>query len=512
MNKSDVTRLQELVYSDTPEGFEVYYSLSRMLPLPRHVRDWVRRAFQNRWKGIGTVIYAFRGSSKTESITQALTSYEIGLHPEQSSLLIQVGDGSARDNTAQIARLIGQNRAFKELFPTIVPDKRAGWAAGGYRVHDTRFDYDLWATVMRAKDPTFLGLSYKSSDMIGKRPSLICAVDDINNEENTRSYKESDHVNKIVQGTIFPTFTPSTWSIFVGTPWTKRDVLAYVSATGEFDVIETPAYYPVDESVEGAQWFEEMKQWVALTWPDVVTVRQLQKRLRQYGSLEFARMMLLDLERAGGQELKREWLHTFPYDQIRQDWPVYIGVDYASSVDRDESMDDRDYCAIAWGRGIPGGGVVLEGGFRDRLSQGEAEMKLKAIAASFGPRLQLVTIETVSAGKEFYNLMLRNSSLPVFEGKPGDRSKGYRFQKEMAPLFEFSRVWVSDGHDSLLNEFTNEWVGFPLAPHDDTLDAVYWMLKGAVGNLMPVDETEGLPGLEPEIEESPFADVRDHRG
>lgn len=512
MNAAEQKRLHELVLSDTPEGFEVYYSLARRLPLPRHARGWVRRAYEAYWRGHGTCLFAFRGSSKTETITQMLTSYRIGIYPERSSLLIQVGDGSAKNNAAKIGYYVSQNPAFREFFPTVVPDKSAGWAAGGYWMYDTRFDYNIWSSSMRAKDPTFIGLPYKSNDVIGKRPNLMAVIDDINNEENTRSYRESDHVNKIVQGTFFPTFTHETWPFFVGTPWTMRDVLSYVAATGEFEVIETPGYYVVDETVEGAEWFEEMKQWIKPTWPEVLNLAQLRKKLNMFGSLEFARMILLDLERAGGKELRREWLHTFPYAEIRQDWPVYIGVDYASSVDKADLADDRDYCAISWGRGIPGGGVVLEGGFRDRLSQGEAEMKLKSIAEMFGPRLQLVTIEAVGAGKEFYSLMVRNSSLPVFEGKPGDKSKGIRFQKEMAPHFEFSRVWVSDGADPYLAEFTNEWVGFPLASHDDTLDATYWMLRGAIGNLMPTLDSDSLPGLEPEQEENPFADVRDHRG
>jgi phage terminase large subunit-like protein len=511
LNKVEQQQLQKVLFSDSPDGFELYYTMSRFLGMPRHVRSWVDKIFDARNHGRGSVIYSFRGSAKTESITQALTSYEIAMHPERTNLLFQVGDGSAVDNTSKIVNYIANNAFWKSTFPHIVPDKATGWSQSGYNVWDKRVPYDVWQ-VRHSKDPTLLGLSYKSSDAIGKRPSMMLITDDINNEQNTRSWKESDLVNRIVQGTILPTMTHETWPIFVGTPWTRRDVLSYVAGTGEFEVIETPGFYTAKESDEGAVWFEEMEQWIRPTWPEVFNVEQLRRRLKMFGTTEFARMILLDLKQAEGKELKREWLHTMSASEIHQDWPVYIGVDYGSSIDRQKSNEDLDYCTIAWGRGIPGGGVVLEGGWRDRVSQGEAEMKLKSVCASFGPRVQIVTIENVSAGKEFYALMLRSSSLPVMEGQPGNRSKGERFQKKMAPLFEFSRVWVSDSSDPFLSEFTAEWVGYPFAPHDDTLDAVFWMLNGAVGNLMTPD-VEGLPDYGSEFEdETPFSGLRDHHG
>ena len=72
----------------------------------------------------------------------------------------------------------------------------------------------------------------------------------------------------------------------------------------------------------------------------------------------------------------------------------------------------------------------------------------------------------------------------------GRRSKGDRFEKQMAPLFEFSRVWVSDAETPFLQAFKEEWAMFPNAEHDDTLDSVYWMISVAQNNIMPVDMPE----------------------
>ena len=83
-------------------------------------------------------------------------------------------------------------------------------------------------------------------------------------------------------------------------------------------------------------------------------------------------MFLLDLDAAKGQELKREWLHEYPYADIKDSWPVVMGIDPTTTADKQRSQKlDRDYASCSLGRLMPGGGVVLFDGFRERLSQGE---------------------------------------------------------------------------------------------------------------------------------------------
>ena len=69
--------------------------------------------------------------------------------------------------------------------------------------------------------------------------------------------------------------------------------------------------------------------------------------------------------------LKLEWLHEYPSDQIIDSWPVAIGVDYATVTDKLHT-EDRDRCAIAVGHLIPGGGIVLVDGFVRHITRGDA--------------------------------------------------------------------------------------------------------------------------------------------
>jgi hypothetical protein len=194
-------------------------------------------------------------------------------------------------------------------------------------------------------------------------------------------------------------------------------------------------------------------------------------------------MFLLDLEAASGIHLRREWLGGYPRDKIDSSWPVVMGVDYASTADKLVG-GRRDYYAVAIGRALPGGaGMVLVDGFRGHVSQGEAEAKLKDLAAAY-PTTQLIGVEAVGKGEEFFHLMLRSSRLPVRAVRPGRQSKGERFERGMAPLFEFHRAWVAEVDTPFLRAFREEWTRWPHGDHDDTLDAVYWMLYVGVPHMM----------------------------
>ncbi len=496
--------------NDSPEGFEQFYRLIFGRAAPRHALEWVRDIYAAQAESLGTVIEAFRGSSKTTTLTIALTAFRIGHAPHKSTLLVQVGDEIAKDNAQMIAGLIERNAGWRLVFPHIAPDYEIGWGSTGYEVKRIDMSYAAWrslAAQSKGKDPTFVGVGYRSRAIIGKHPTGMLLVDDIHDEHNTSSARELDMVIKVVTGTILPTVTPQTWKVFIGTPWARNDVLAYAKSTGAFKTIRTPVYqvgdltppHPRPLSIGDGEGSARVLAAIAQqslkpsqsdgrgeavsTWPEMWTPAEIEKQRRLAGESEFARMFLLDLEAASGAHLKREWLHAYPVEKIHPSWPVVMGVDYASAADQLDGAR-RDYFAVAIGRVLPGGaGVVLTDGFRGRVSQGEAEQRLKELAAQY-PTLQLIGVEAVGKGEEFFHLMLRTSRLPLKPVQAGRRGKGERFERGMAPLFEFSRAWVADVETPFLRAFRDEWTSWPHAEHDDTLDAVYWMLFVAPGNLL----------------------------
>ena len=86
-----------------------------------------------------------------------------------------------------------------------------------------------------------------------------------------------------------------------------------------------------------------------------------------------------------------------------------------------------------------------------------------------------------------YSSNLRILTFP-FEGAPV-RSKGQKFEIDLAPMFTTARMWIVDIKDDFVKEFENEWISWDgtksLTRHDDTLDAVYGMAYVGQGHLMP---------------------------
>ena len=115
--------------------------------------------------------------------------------------------------------------------------------------------------------------------------------------------------------------------------------------------------------------------------------------------------------------------------------------------------------------------------------------------AQMYPTLSQIGVENVGEGRGFYSLLLRTTRLPIMPRHPAGRSKGQRFQRDMAPMFEYSRAWLSDVDTPFLKTFVDEWVGWDGTDrvHDDTLDAVYWMLDVSQWHLMARPEKSAFP-------------------
>jgi hypothetical protein len=455
--------------SETPDAFADFYRVVFARSLPQHARDeWMPALFAAVDRGEGLIIEAFRGSTKTTTLTIAWLAFRIGQHPAASHLVVAGSDASARAIGRAVAEIIAGNPGWRAAFPHVIPDRAAGWAATGWHVRDTRLPavaFDVLALRERGKDPSLLGVGYRSSQLIGKHPGGTLVVDDLHDEHNSQDGKALEKARDVLQGTLLPAVTPQTAQLFVGTPWSRADGLAYLKATGQFPSLQTPI---VRDGLPA--------------WPERYPLEVIEKERAKVGSSQFARMYLLDLDAAAGTHLKREWLGRIPPAQLDPRAPVILGVDYASTGMGDKQ--NRDYFAVAVGRALPGGGgMALEGGYRGRLSQGAAQAKLIEIAAHY-PTLQLVGVEAVGGGEQFYELMLRTSRLPLRAMHPGRASKAQRFEGGMAPLFEFGRAWLLDAENPFLRAFEEEWADFPHGRHDDTLDAVYWMLRAGLPHLM----------------------------
>jgi phage terminase large subunit-like protein len=480
------------------EGFADFYRLLFGRGLPRHAaEEWLPALYEAVAAREGLIIEAFRGSSKTTTLSVAWLAYRVGHHPAASHLVVAGSDESARGIAAQAAWIIAASRAWKLTFPHVKPDRERGWSAtAGWNVRDTRGSKAAWARqalAARGKDASLAGVGYRSGQLIGKHPGGTLVVDDLHDEFNSRDGRELEKAREVLTGTLLPTLNPETAQLFVGTPWSANDGLAYLKSTGRYRTVKTPVWRAAKgRQAPAASLSKKTKKsasdgpnaeepnYVA-TWPQRFPLAEIEKRRAQVGTAQFARMYQLDLAAAAGAHLRSEWLGRVPLASVDPRQPVYLGVDYASSA-----VDDPrgDYFAAAVGRALADGeGVAVVDGVRARLSQAKAEEEVLRLAARY-PTLKMVAVEAVGKGEEFYHLLSRRAGLPLVAMRPGRHSKAVRFERGMAPAFEGRRAWVLDVETEFLRAFQEEWAAFPHGQHDDTLDAVYWMLTAAQGNLL----------------------------
>ena len=475
---------------DSPDSFAAFYELVFGTRPPKFVlEEWIKPLYEARENGKGVVIEAFRGSTKTTTLTIAFTAYRIGKEPHKANLLVQVGDDIAGDNTQQIADIIENNPAFKVIFPGVEPDRQRGWGAGGYEVKRTDIPYEQWRDYnAKRKDPTLLGVGYKSRSIIGKHPDGVLVVDDIHDENNTVSERELANVRRILTGTIFPTLSDETWKVFVGTPWVENDALHYAANTGEFNHVETPVYR------------EDI-----YTWPDKFGEKEVDRQRNLAGSIEFARMFMLDLSASKNKIFK---YMTYPASEIRFNWVVVAGVDYAGTMSVVKNkLGDNDYFAIAYVAKLPGGGAVVVDGVLEHCTQAEAEMFVKRGQEMYPNYLNAV-VEGDGKGEDFIQVLRRNPSMKVLPMKTGGKGKDIRLVRQMAPWLESGMVRISDAETPFLSELRKELDMYPLSRHDDALDAVYWALRGMPDVLQLPRENLILPEYAVKKKKgNPFAEV-----
>lgn len=460
-----------------PDGYAQFYQLVMNRPLPKHGYRWIEKMYEAHSQGLGLLAKAFRGSTKTTVMTNNFTAYRIGLEPIARNVIFRSSDDKAVESTERISTLVENNPAWKLIFPSVVPDKDSMWSSKGYNVKRTDIPYDKWSRMVISQDPCFAGFGYASATSLGSHPDGVMGMDDIDTETNTYSDKERAQTRKFLTDTAFPMIIPKkTWYFYNGTPWRDDDSMAYLEATGAFIVDSFPAQ-------------EDGKETGNPTWPEMFDARELELCRKRMGSLGYARMMLLDIKAIMGQVLKVNWLHTYPYDKIDPMWPKVFGVDYASTQ-YEIGEKEKDRFSIGVECMIPGGGAIVIDGFVGNVSQGEAELKLMQWAGMYKPIR--IGVEDLGAGREFYSRLIRNPNLPVVPSKVGNKSKGVRFEKELAPLFEFNKIMLSSQDNEFLKEFRDEWVSYPNGKHDDTLDSVWHATKQALPNLENITNVEGF--------------------
>ena len=478
----------------SPAGYKAFFEFMHIIPMHLMGSYWVDEAFEHHAEKKGSLVQVHREGSKTTIFSKFFFAFFIGHHPELSNMVTRINDNKANETTQAVANIIEFDPRWKQVFPHIVPDKQKGWGADGYEVKRNDIPYEEWSKIKTEllPDPSFVGYGYKSGSIIGSRVNGLFVGDDVHDEINTSSARQLQRVIKWYTDTLSPVFMEECWKIWNYTPWLTNDLYAYLETTGNYELCKTPLLVEIDKEDPKAElWPEDFRvplsgQYYYRYWPEAWSWDRINEKYGDAGPIGFARMFMLDLEATKGIKLKAEWLHKYPANDIDPSWPVFMGIDYASTWDKLKHRD-RDYFALAVARVIPGGGIVIIDGVRRHVSKGEA-IQIAHSYANMYPTYQLIGVESIGGGKEFYNDLLLSRDiggkiLKLFEIPYHGKSKGWRFEEWLAPRCLSARIWFSNVENEFLRVFYDEWLTYDNGQFDDTIDSIYMCALAAEGFL-----------------------------
>lgn len=493
---------------ESAAGYAAFYELIHDMQPPRHVTEqFLATVDEAVRQEKGALIRASRGFWKTDSMTVVWGAWQIGLHPTRSNVIGQVNDSKGSRTSEAIADIIANHAGWKYAFGHIKPDKKKGWGAQGYEVmceavleHTVDADgnitgayrainYEQWRELNNArKDPTLVGLGYKSGDWIGSHPDGFIILDDIHDEKNTISDLELAAVKKQVTDVILPTRVIDetqpvgrqviTKLVVIGTPWTDDDVYQYLEDTGQFVVASVPALVEVAPGTDGAVWidYKKLKGWFTLTWPERFGLDSVHREYDLSGHRGFFRMYMLTLVAASEAGLK---YFPFPADKIRdEEWRIVSGLDWASIREsKGRTVRDRSYYAHYWGALLPGGGIVVVDGTYEQLTTLQAETDITKLHRMYARTILHTYFEDLGKGEEAYNaIMSRNPGLPLIPFTVSNRAKKARTETDVAPYLESGALLISDADTPALNALRKACEDFPFG-QEDPLDGLYMLVE-----------------------------------
>ena len=500
--------LIEKAREDSPNGYRAFYTLLHGFAPPEHVEREIATIFHAHSEGIGSVIFAWRGSWKSVSISVTFIAWRIGIEPHKTNMVVSANDDSAEKVTKAIAAIIEHHPSWKEVFPNIVPDT-GRWSVEGFSVVDNSMSREEWAKKQSGViDSTLIGGGYKSSRLIGKHPSGVLDIDDIHDRDNASSERERKAVVDILVKTILKTVIKendkmTTWLIAVGTPWALDDAYYTMKNTGQYAFISIPAMVKSNETdgvfVNGINRdgavFEDIIGYWKFTFPQHFGINSVIKE-RADGKQSFWQMIMLDLAASSTGRLT---YYEYPEKDIKYEWPTIGGADPTTFEEAQEGNRNSHF-ALAFVSKLPTGGAVIVDGVLEQCSQTQAENYILAAQGKF-TNWQYVAVENVGVGKVFLQTLQRNSRIIAIPSGLKGITDGKIASKRDRVLqthkwFENGTVRISNADTKFLNALRRLFDKFyDLDPkHDysfDAWDAVYHALRN-MPEVLSVAET-GIP-------------------
>ncbi|MBN2389903.1 MAG: phage terminase large subunit [Anaerolineae bacterium] len=334
------------------------------------------------------------------------------------------------------------------------------------------------------KDPTVEAVGVGGAITGGHFDIII--LDDIEDDENTKTLERLVALREWFTGTIMQLREPHTKTIVVGTLKTAGpDIYNFVlnnllwnchveSALISHELSEI-CYETITNSAGNVVDVRMVTQGVETLWPERWPIEALLVDMLASIRSIWIREKLNDLKALAGAIFQREWFRyvdALPsrFERVIQTWDTAF---------EESKSADYSVCVTA---GLLNGSVYVINVLRAKL---EMPALVDAIKREYGrERPELIRVERKASGRSAVQVVKSETTLPILDVDPGTQDKVSR-ARAVTPYFAGGRV-VFPTRAPWLEVLEDELVMFPASAHDDQVDALVYaicelMLSGGAG-------------------------------
>lgn len=436
----------------------------------RHQRVWIDRIVdlvEGRTAKRKLLIIAPPGHAKSTWISLIFPPWYLGKYPEHSILFFTSSDTMAGQFGGTVKATLEENAKHRLTFPNYQPDYKRGWSSNGLY---------LTTTPSGSKDPAYRAIGYGASS-IGARANGII-LDDPLTQEQAQSPTVQATIKEYQDMTVDTRLQPDGWMLAIMTAWHELDLRAHLASKDDWDLLLMPAL---------GYWGEG-----TALWDERFPVEWLRQKQKDLGGARFACVYQGDPTSMGGSVFKSAaWFRALPsdFDEPREDGrtfrsrlPVVQYWDLAWS-----SKQTADYTASCTASVDSAKNLYITNAHRFRVDDTQLDQAMadhilltrpRVVGVEVGAFKQAATQDLI---RRVNRILAASGFACAVVGVDVTTDKVFRARLPAARA-EAGMIYA-DKTAPWYPTFEAECLGFPLAAHDDFVDAFSGVTQLAIEKL-----------------------------
>lgn len=364
---------------------------------------------------------------KSFLISQHFPTFYLGRNPKHNIISTAYNQTLAEDFGVYVKNLL-MSEEYKTIFPVNV---------------------DISSKSKRRFSLTEGGNYYaigRGGPITGRGGNLIIIDDLIKNEHEARSETHRKAILEWYKNTLRTRLMPNGSIIIVQTRWHQQDLIGELlnNSKEEWEYIKIPAINEFNQPL----------------WPEMYPLEVLETIRKEVGTITFEGLYQQEPTVTQGYMIDVDWIQRYRLDdlpKIVHDSIITFDLTFKGSKDTDYVVGQK------WSK--LGADYYLVDMIRERADFTKTLFHMKHFINKHKDCTNIVIEDAANASAVYSTIKQHVSGVRLW--KP-QTSKEARLMA-VAPLFEAKNIYIPK--DEKYDIFVSELLGFPLAAHDDTVDA-----------------------------------------